>query len=55
MNGNQKIAIGLVATAVWAACIVGKHFWADLDVGAMSAACQATLTGLGVYHLKSGE
>lgn len=48
---NKKFAIGLIATAVWIAAIVGKHFWPDIDVGGISAAAQSVLTGLGVYHL----
>ena len=52
MSGWQKIIIGFVATGVWVAAIVGKHFWPDIDVGALIAAAQATLTGLGLYHLK---
>lgn len=48
---NAKIIIGLVAVAVWVAAIIGKHFWPDLDTGAIIGAAQSALVGVGVYHV----
>ena len=49
---NTKLTIGIIATIVWIAAIVGKHFWPDLDVGGITSAAMATLSGLGVYHIQ---
>jgi hypothetical protein len=50
-----KLIIGLVATAVWGAALVGKHFWPDLDTSAIVLACGSALTGLGIYHVASPD
>ena len=46
-----KIYIGTLAAIIWVAAIVGKHFWADLDISNIVLACSNVLTGLGVYHV----
>lgn len=52
---RTKILIGLVAVAVWIAAIVGKHYWPDLDTGAIVGAAQSTIAGLGLYHFGTME
>ena len=51
MNTWIKLAVGLMAVVVWVGAIIAKHFWPDVDVGALVAACQSALVGLGVYHI----
>jgi hypothetical protein len=50
MNMLAKIYIGTLSALLWAAAIVGKHFWPDLNTGAFELACASVLSGLGVYH-----
>lgn len=50
MNAWQKILSASLAGLVWCLAIVAKHFWPDIDISGISAACSGTLSGLGVYH-----
>lgn len=50
MNAWQKIVSASLAGIIWCAAIVAKHFWADIDISGISAACSGVLSGLGVYH-----
>jgi hypothetical protein len=52
---DEKIIIGLVATAVWVSAIVGKHFWPDLDATAITYAAGSALSGLGIYHITTKD
>jgi len=51
---GTKIYIGTLAAIIWVAAIIGKHFWPDLDTGAIVGACFAVLTALGIFHVASG-
>ena len=46
-----KLYIGSVAALIWVAAVAAKHFWPDMDTGALVLACSNTLTALGVYHV----
>ena len=50
MNAWQKIISASIAGIIWCMSIVGKHFWTDIDISGISAACSGVLSGLGVYH-----
>lgn len=46
-----KLYVGTLAALIWIAALVGKHFWPDLDIGAIVTTCAGVLSGLGVYHV----
>jgi hypothetical protein len=48
---KAKLYIGTLAALIWVAAVVGRHFWPDLDIGAIVLACGSVLSGLGVYHV----
>ncbi len=48
---KAKLYIGTLAALIWMAAIVGKHFWSDLDTGAIVAAFASVLAGLGIHHV----
>ena len=50
MNAWQKIVSASLAGIVWCAAIIAKHYWTDIDISGISAACSGVLSGLGVYH-----
>ena len=50
---KAKLYIGTMAAIIWVAAIIGKHFWPDLDTGAIVAACASVLAGLGINHVGS--
>ena len=52
---DSKIYIGTVAALVWIGAIVMKHYWPDLDTGAIILACGSVLSGLGVYHVATQD
>jgi uncharacterized protein YceK len=54
MNMQAKMTIGIIATTVWVAAIVGKHFWPDLETAQIIEGAQAALVGLGVFHIAGG-
>ena len=53
MDTKQKIGVGVFTVLVWIACIVIKHFVADVssDLATVMTLAQAVLVGLGVTHL----
>lgn len=55
MSILQKIQVSVLVGLFWILAIVGKHFWPDIDVGALIAACQAILAGLGITHVMANS
>lgn len=49
-----KLIVGLVAAAIWVGLVILKHFWPDLEIGAIVSACGMVLAGLGAYHMGGG-
>ena len=54
MNSDtKKLVSATLLFLLWAATIVGKHFWADLQIEGIQQAISLSLIGLGVYHITS--
>jgi hypothetical protein len=51
----QKIFVGVFSVLIWVLALIVHHLWSDIDTTAMATLCQATLVGLGVTHLTSGQ
>lgn len=52
---KSKLFIGFVVGISWAAAIIGKHFWTDLDVTDFIGTCKAVLVTIGAVHIAGGS
>lgn len=50
-----KLFIGVFAALLWAAALVAKHFWPDIDIGAFVTTCISVIAGTGAFHAASSS